>query len=179
MFSPASSYKCKCKSGSRAACGRRALVALTLALALLPDIVWGAQDEHIVSITDARKPDTTSDVVVLTLTNVERPAAEDANHHCQTRPASRTLALTPAVVKIRSPCHPIALPPVDSELLPLFAAARRAGHHMFDLFGDFACPRKRRWRGFGVVCSEKIVAGICDGLSRFVETCCDHGLATH
>ena len=53
------------------------MVALTLALALLPDIVWGAQDEHIVSITDARKPDTNSDVVVLTLTNVERPATED------------------------------------------------------------------------------------------------------
>ena len=136
MFSPASSYKCKCKSDSRPARGRRALVALTLALALLPDIVWGAQDEHIVSITDARKPDTNSDVVVLTLTNVERPAAEDTKSSLPDETGVQDARIDTCRSENTVALSLIALPPVDSELLPLFAAAPRAGHHMFDLFGD-------------------------------------------
>jgi rare lipoprotein A len=136
MFSPASSYKCKCKSDSRAACGRRALVALTLALALLPDIVWGAQDEHIVSITDARKPDTNSDVVVLTLTNVERPAAEDTKSSLPDETGVQDARIDTCRSENTVALSLIALPPVDSELLPLFAAASRTGHHMFDLSRD-------------------------------------------
>jgi rare lipoprotein A len=97
------------------------LVALTLALALLPDIVWGAQDEPIVSITDAREPDTNSDILVLTLTN--ETGVQGAR--IDTCRSENTVALSL-----------IALPPVDSKLLPPFAAAPRAGHHKFDLFGD-------------------------------------------
>jgi peptidoglycan lytic transglycosylase len=111
------------------------LVALTLALALLPDIVWGAQDEHIVSTTDARKPNTNSDVVVLTLTNVERPAAEDTKSSLPDEAGVQDARIDTCRSENTVALSLIALP-VDRELLPLFAAARRAGHHMFDPFGN-------------------------------------------
>jgi peptidoglycan lytic transglycosylase len=108
------------------------LVALTLALALLPDIVWGAQDEHIVSITDARKPDTSSDVVVLTLTNVERPAAEDTKSLLPDETGVQDARIDTCRSENTVALSLIALPPVDR----IFAAARRAGRHMSDLFVD-------------------------------------------
>jgi rare lipoprotein A len=110
------------------------LVALTLAFALLPDIVWGAQDERIVSITDGRKSDTKSDVVILTLTNVERPATEDTKSSLPDETGVQGARIDTCRRENTVALSLIALPPVDSESLPLFAAAPKAGHHMFDLF---------------------------------------------
>jgi rare lipoprotein A len=109
-------------------------LAFAVALTMLPGVAWSAEERDLAPIADTVRSDSSSNVVVLTLTHLESPTTRDTESLLPGDSGAEPISSETCQFENTS-LSLVELPQIDNDSLR-FAIAPRAGHEMSNPMGD-------------------------------------------